>query len=357
MFYSLYQGNNTARATAWIIGMLGLIGNGCIIIYSRKKNLLKVSNKGLSTRSRQATRKSSVICNYLIFNLAIADLLGDLYLTIIVSADTYYGINYPVIYQTINPVNETNIWIFHPFCHIGRFFYFTSTILSILITLVIAVDRFVSVIFPISKLKLNLQRCRIIMLICWILASSFGLYPTIRGFINVNLFTKMFWFPINACLYEDTDEQLVTDYINAKYAIFYTCSCLVCLCYIFILIHVKTKSKSSSATQSEAIQRHILLIMIAVTISNIGSLLPSTVMFELYRLNTPFTLYDYMLTVGTIITFVNTAVNPIIYMVMSPSLTRKLFKCCKVRFYIRNRVNDASHCIDEDKPVHNPQQS
>lgn len=355
MFYSLYTGNSPARLTAWIIGLIGLLGNSAVIIYTQKTKYFKTRADRSTLRSKKKGTKASAVCNFLILNLAIADLIGDLYLTIIVSADTYYGHRYPRIYQTTNPINQTNIWIFHPLCHVARFCYFTSTILSILITLVIAVDRFTTIIFPFSKMKLNQIKCRIVILLCWIFASSFGLYPFIRGIINVHAFAKTFIFPVNTCLYEDVNGSYVLRFINAKYTIFYICCCLIFLCYISVLIYIKKKSKSAVATQTDAIQHHILLVMIAITISNVASILPSTITYELFRMNTPFTpLFDYMLGIGTMITFSNTACNPIIYMLMSPTISKRLCFC--KRSLSRNKISDSNHNNNKPGlvPVANP---
>lgn len=328
MFYSLLQGNEFARASAWILGFVGFMAN-INVLYQRYKARLRNFNlhNQRQQRSQYSVMKSRKVINYLTCHLAIADIFGAIYLIIIASADLYYGYNYPAIYQNLNPMNQTNIWSINPLCKIGCLRVFTAPIVSIFITSIIALDRFVAVIMPNSNARLNIRKCRIIFCICWCLSLSFGLFPAIRSIISIPQFKSSFEFPDNICLYRDSNRKLVIPFIIFRQVMIYMCCMIITILYIIIISYIKYKN-SGIGSQLNQIERRILLIMCLITFTNMFSLTPSTITLvlgsELKLLSE--TVYVHYTVASIIFNFSNIIVNPFIYMLNGRSFIYHLFQ-------------------------------
>ena len=327
MFYSLLQGNQAGRILAWIIGILGVLANLGILLNYLKNKYAKPSFDITFIKSRNASSsKSRIIAGFLIRQLALADLLGALYLIIIASADSYYGYRYPQLYQVPNPINQTNIWLQNPLCHIARFCFYISSVLSIVITLVIACDRFVVVVFPHSRARLNLFKCRIIILLCWVLCSAYALLPTVRGIIGLPKLSTKFILRLNMCLYMDEIKSILRTFFTARLVIYYCSCCIIALLYFIIIIYVRYKRRRI-ATRMNQIEHRIIVTMMLITLVNAFSLLPSTILFKLPLAIRSLKDMEYIITIAMIITFCNAVINPFIYLYLSSS-KRKPYKLC-----------------------------
>ena len=277
--YSLFQGNELARAASWFIGILGILGNIFILIYINKvKFVILPSKVNPSVPTNKAyTQKSSKVTDFLICNLAIADLLGCTYLIIIAAADVYYGYQYPSIYQVPLPRNQINIWALNPFCFIAKYAYYTSSVASITITLLIAVDRFIVVLFPYSSFRLNLIKCKILITIVWFLLCCYGAIPIVIGLHGVVRSAQIFRFNINLCLNFASKQFLY--YLISRQVIYYTFCIIIMLCYCIIIAYLKHK-KTRISSRMNVIERRIFIMMLLITASNVFSLLPSTILFS-----------------------------------------------------------------------------
>ncbi|RDD39022.1 Relaxin receptor 2 [Trichoplax sp. H2] len=278
MSYSLFQGNDFARYFCWIFAIIGIFGNAYIIISCCTKKISKIAPKKNSThQSNSISEKSTKVTHLLVCQLAIADLLGCLYLLIIACADIYYSYQYPAIYQVHQPKNFTNIWVLSPFCYIAKYCFFTSSIASISITLLITFDRFMAVIFPYSRFRLDKYKCYFIIPTLWCLLCCYGCIPLVIGTKAIDQATKTFNFASNLCIYKQNTSGYKL-FLYFRVGIYFTFCTLITLGYICIIINVRAKS-SKVSTQINRIERRILAMMIIITASNIASLLPSTILF------------------------------------------------------------------------------
>ena len=317
MSYSLLQGNEFARVSAWIIGFVGIVAN-VNVLYQRYK--MHLSNFSMHNqdyhRGHHSVIKSRKVINCLTCHLAIADIFGAIYLIIIASADLYYGYSYPAIYQNPNPINQTNIWSINPLCKMGSLLVFTTPIASIFITFIIAVDRFIAVIMPNSKARLNVRRCRVIICMCWCLSLPFGLFPTIRSIISIPHFKSSFEFSDNICLYRDDNSKLIIPFVLLRQGILHLSCTLITILYIIIISYIKYKN-SGIGSQLHRSERRILLIMCLITFTNIFSLAPSTIILGIaptVKSLLSEKVYAHYAVVSIIFNFSNIAINPFIYM-------------------------------------------
>ncbi|RDD39021.1 G-protein coupled receptor GRL101-like protein [Trichoplax sp. H2] len=341
MFYSLLQGNEPSRILGWIIGIVGLLANSSLLLYHFKRKLFKSSK---TNHHKIITSKSRSITKFLIRQLALADLLGSLYVIIISSADSYYGYRYPEIYQIPNPSNQTNIWTLNPLCHIARFCFSTSSVLSIAITLVIAYDRLVAVIFPHSKARLNLFKSRIVISVCWLICCAFGLIPTIRGIISAPYFAQSFNWRLNICMYTDIVKIILTIFFRTRAAIYFGCCSSIALIYVVIIVYVRNKRRRIASGMNQ-IERRIFIVMMIITAVNVCSLLPSTIIYGMpYNIRQlPHVVYATSITI--MFTFSNAAINPFIYIFLSSSRKRYIVCCGN-----SSKVAVKNIAVSENKP-------
>ena len=280
MSYSLFQGNDIARIASWLIGILGILGNLFLLIYICKIETITLRSKvnPAATIGKSQVHKSSRITDFLVCNLAIADIIGCIYLTIVAAADAYYGYRYPNIYQVVpSPINATNIWVLNPFCYIARYTFFTSSIASLVITMLIAIDRFIVVLFPYSCARLNLSKCKILMTLVWIFLCTFGGIGFAIGLPNIPKASKVFTFTSNLCM-NIADMKQFGPFLISRQTIYYTCCGIIMLCYCIIIAYIRSK-KSKVSKRMNVIERRILIMMLIITASNVLSLVPATVLF------------------------------------------------------------------------------
>lgn len=315
MFYSLYQGNNIARVIAWVIAIISCVGNGCILyrILVYRYRRYRFYNRN-STRDYYITaHRSLIVINDLICHLALAGLLGGLYLMLISSADLYYGINYPQIYQIPPVANATNLWATNPLCFAARFFHFTSTELSIWTTFVIGIDRFIILIG--SNHRLTRFKCYIVMIISWIIFCLMGLYVIVQSLQNMPIYRNRFSLDINLCIYQDTNLNSTLNVTILREYLYYFCCCFLVLLYVTTIIHSRCQA-SDTRTSFDLIERHIIPLVAIISISNMASMLPEAILIILRKLSPSIIInpiYHILSACAKVFTFFNTAINPLIY--------------------------------------------
>ncbi|RDD39016.1 G-protein coupled receptor GRL101-like protein [Trichoplax sp. H2] len=327
MPFSFLQDHHAARIIAWSIGIFGVLSNLAILWRNNKYKFVKTFNSNpLDNRRNQPAKKVSTIINYLICHLATADLLGASYLIIIASADLYYGYHHPNMFQNPSPGNSTNLWLLSPFCHLSRFLIFCTSIVSILITFVIAIDRFITVIFLRYRLRLNIFRCQMIILACWLFSIGYALIPTIRNIIVMHPVSKYrFDMVSNLCLYLDVVPYYSAAYILSRQIIYFTLIGLIAMMYLLIIIYIKARGRNLGSRKNR-VEKRIFLIMIIITISNICSLLPSFLVFTLARDESSLVAiqsFQRTFTIFIVAVFANTAINPIVYFALTTSIKNR----------------------------------
>lgn len=175
---SILHNNYPAIALAWSFSLTGIMSNICVLV-TLTGTIVKSRTrmKAELFRYRRQNSSKTRIFQILIVNLAIADTFGSLYLLVIATADLYY--RFVDVGVTTNDtglnLNSTMIyasWIRHPFCYMGRSLFILSYCSSILITLVIAVDRYIRVFHPFSNIFISSTKAVILMTsLIWIYSS------------------------------------------------------------------------------------------------------------------------------------------------------------------------------------------
>lgn len=335
MFYSLFRGNNIARVMAWIITIISCIGNSYILylaFINRFRRYRFGKRKFVIRRYIHANRPLKII-NILICHLALADLLGGLYLLIITSADIYYGSVYPQLYQKPLVVNATNLWAINPLCFLARFCHFLSSQISILITLFIAIDRFTIVIRPANRFKLTRLKSNILALACWIIYSSLGLYFVLQSWLMLPRYRSRFSYGTNLCLYQKIQKGNLAalTVMQLRESLFYVCCSLTILLYMIIIAHICCH-KDHLRSQINKIESRLFPLIAIISISNFASLIPETVIVLLRKAYPPImsnAAYQAAIPCSLVFTFSNTAINPVAYLFFSKCYGNINFGCCR----------------------------
>ncbi|RDD39581.1 G-protein coupled receptor GRL101-like protein [Trichoplax sp. H2] len=171
-------------AMVWILGIIGFLANGLIffkaIKYRKTASAVRVDVSTATAVSRARPTAKNQTFGILVINLAIADFIGSIYLLILAVADVRYRfICTDHNNVTSSSTNDTVIyfmWLNNVGCYAARFINITSVSHSTMITWLIALDRFLNVIYPFSpNLRLTAKRAihlSTISLLCSMIAAS-----------------------------------------------------------------------------------------------------------------------------------------------------------------------------------------
>ena len=246
----------TVKSLAYFtILLVSFIGNTflVVVIYKNKK-----------------LRKS---VNYFVFNMAVSDLLTPLtimpiQIVAIISGSYSWKVDRPWILGNI-------------LCKLSYFLPDVSLLVSIECLLLISLDRFVAVVFPL-RAKLISSRFRLTSIVCtWIIAIAFHAhyFYTFKLFPNGNeSYCNLHWGP--AFNHDETHKK----YVTASFITFILVPiCLLAVAYGTIMCTLKTKFKKSelrlSCHQHHRDQqlRSIVRMSVAIMMAFVFCMIPQLV--------------------------------------------------------------------------------
>ena len=144
--------NDILRTFLWIFGITSFAGNAFVIfwrVYTRKAG-------------KDHTNK------FLVSNLACSDILMGIYLLSIAGVDAIYRGRY---------IWNADDWRNSALCQVLGMLAAVSSQGSVFILCIISVDRFICICFPFSEYKLNILRCKVLVMISWTLSFILSLAP------------------------------------------------------------------------------------------------------------------------------------------------------------------------------------
>ena len=110
-----------------------------------------------------------------ILNAAVSDSLMGFYLFILASADTHYGDDY---------FQFSDDWRNGLVCRTAGFLALLSSEVSLLSISLIAIDRFICVVFPSSRAKVNQFRCKVMIGVLWIVSLVLSIIPVVLAGVD-----------------------------------------------------------------------------------------------------------------------------------------------------------------------------
>lgn len=166
-----------------------------------------------------------------ITHLAISDLLMGLYMMIIAGADSHYRGKYAL---------HAQVWTSSVTCKMAGFLSVLSSEVSVLLVMLISIDRFLSVVFPLkNELHLTLRSAYILVITSW----TFSLLLSIIPALPVEYFSE-FYGKSSVCLALPlTSDRLAGSGWEYSIVVFictnFICFMLTFLCYFVIYISVR----------------------------------------------------------------------------------------------------------------------
>ena len=235
------------RIIVWTMGILTVAGN--LMAISLHKKLEHGQNP---------------VPSFFICNLAIADLLMGIYLFIIAVADA-------ITYHRYAEYLE--YWLRSPMCAIACFLSATSSVMSVFIIFIITIDRFLNIVFVLSKSKITMRLAVIIMSVAWPFSILFVGIPSL---ISINQ-------PANRRLYEYSSVCVPHNVTNPYYAIwiflvlamsFCIWIAIVCLYSVAFLSLRKSRIRVRKKKSSINYERNVAVRMFIIMITDLASWMP-----------------------------------------------------------------------------------
>ncbi len=154
--------NAFLRCTMWIVGIMIILLNVSVIV------------------SRLFNTDDNKVQNILILNLGFSDFLMGIDMLIITSVDMYYADYFP---------NYSANWIKGNLCKIAAALSTLSSEVSVILILLIALDRFLGVRFPLGLHRgLGTTRMRISIILCWLVSLTISIVPIILDIFSTGFF-------------------------------------------------------------------------------------------------------------------------------------------------------------------------
>lgn len=262
------------------------------------------------------TRRLRTSTNYYIVNMAVSDLLCPIF-------------NWPLYASEGMLTPEVLIsepWA-SPVCKLGMYFRAVSQAVSILSLMLIALDRFVAIVYPLKVIMLNVKVRVILLSMSWVIPILFGLpYALYATVIKVERYTF--------CRFLMSDESL-TVFNAAGFVVFYIVPLItITVLYSEVLRTLKTRPLPGELLNDQKTEkrrqqnRRILKILISIVFAFFVCWTPLCIYLFLKKFYPALFPTDKCLfLVGfTFYVFpsVSTAINPVILFVFSTNYNQAL---------------------------------
>ncbi|KAM9447120.1 chemerin-like receptor 1 [Clarias gariepinus] len=206
-----------------------------------------------------------------------------------------------------------NDWIFGKFmCKLAFFFWFLNWFNSILLLVIISVDRCVMVMFPIwARNKRSIRRALVIVLLAWITATLISL-PAAIFFDTYKCNVKHF------CDYFGSDKEYVVIYICMLIFLFLIPLLIIIICSVLII----QKLKNNQMLRSNRPFKIMATLIVAFFICWMPYHL-----FNLLELNSEYSWPVYLGgTFGIVLACANSFINPLLFAFMGKDVKKKCYE-------------------------------
>ena len=272
---------------------------------------------GIIVYKTKAMRTSTT---FLLVNMAMSDLLLPIFL-------------FPPIITGLH----VDSWLVggplgQALCKLHVFFSNVSTNVSIQSLVLITLDRFGAVVFPLRSPLISPKLCLFFIAATWIIATVVQ-SPYLFAFRLVEYSETL----ICARRWNETfgDSSSFINYILAMFVIFF-CMPLVLMAVLYFIIVLKVKSQTTLGEQSVSAaqqrrqkrERNVLKLAIAIVLSFTVCWMPFTIVTLLGKV--PFGTIHYFV-IARILASANCAINPCICLIFSRNYRRglkSLLNCC-----------------------------
>ena len=267
--------------------------------------------------------------NFFIVNMAMSDLLfpivGFPYLVIEINSGNW---------SLRGPVGQA-------LCKLHIFLLFVSALVSTQSLVLIAVDRFGAVVFPLRSPLISSKRCRFFILTTWIIAvaanipnaMTYELVEHKEGMVCVHKWNEVFGESLS-----------YRNYIVSILVVFwYVAMVLIAILYMTVVIKLKSQNipgegSANGREQQSRRQKNVLKMSIAIVVTFIVCWLPATIWWFLILYPPDSTVtascgFQYFKVIAFCVAHSNSAINPYISFIFSGNYRqglKNLSRCCLV---------------------------
>ncbi|RDD38864.1 G-protein coupled receptor GRL101-like protein [Trichoplax sp. H2] len=342
--YSVFLEIDSIRPIAWSIALIGLPLNLFLIIYAVWESLIykfSVRKKEYHRHSMIAFRNPSV---WLLLNLLFCDLMGSIYMFILVISDSYYTSYYRHIYGSrTNFSLIENVWSVSATCGVAHFLATINLFMAAILTLCIGVDRFILTVYPHSNWRLTIKRAKIITAILWVLAVAGTVGNIIFNFSHFHLRSPYYYdFYRNLCLgeYYLTPSHTVRAFIVLAYLMLAYITTVIL--YAIIICKLRKSRLIFRSQLSSTYERRFQIVLIFITSTNIFSFFVISTTAAIDYLNGTPNQVSKLQKITSILPYSNAALDPIIYLI---------FRFHDIRSRLRCQSSISSCALPKVKPI------
>ena len=275
------------------------------------------------------TRSMRKPINFFIVNMAMSDLLFPIVCFPYLVIEINFG-----NWSLRGPVGQA-------LCKLHDFLVFVSALVSTQSLVLIAVDRFGAVVFPLRSPLISSKRCRFFILTTWIIAvaanipnaMTYELVEHKEGMVCVRKWNEVF-----------AESLSYRNYIVSMLVVFwYVAMVLIAILYMTVVIKLKSQNipgegSANGREQQSRRQKNVLKMSIAIVVTFIVCWLPATIwwFFVLYPPDSTMTAscgFQYFRVIAFCVAQSNSAINPCISFIFSGNCRqglKNLSRCCLV---------------------------
>ena len=238
------------HALMWIFSVAGILGN--IYLLAFKLTLSKLLPRKIHPQYYRVNDTFLQIPQIFLIHLCIANLFGAIYLFIMANTDLYFQQNYAGSYSSLaqfsynTSLNATSpvTQLINSTCTVARFFSIISLTVSVLITLIMAIDRSICLYYPKCRKRITFKTAHILMLGCWSVGSTITIAYCIRSSILMDDYRN----PIGHVLQRMCIIGHHTDQIS-KFIIWIIISMLSLIFLVAILLYINIFTRKALVHQ------------------------------------------------------------------------------------------------------------
>ena len=275
------------------------------------------------------TRSMRKPINFFIVNMAMSDLLFPIFCFPYIVAEINFS-----YWLLGGPVGQA-------LCRLHDFLVYVSATVSTQSLVLIAVDRFGAVVFPLRSPLISSKHCRFFILTTWIIAVS-AYIPKAMAFQLVEYQEGLVCVPKwNEVFGESLSHR---NYVFSMLVIFwYVPLVLIAILYMTVVIKLKSQNipgegSANGREQQSRRQKNVLKMSIAIVVTFIVCWLPTTIwwFFVLYPPDSTMTAscgFQYFALIASCLAHFNSAINPCISFIFSGNYhqgLKNLSRCCFV---------------------------
>lgn len=291
---SILFDNYLIISIAWLAGLVGVTSNLYVFIkcfHKIKKFPITASSKSVPDPKTSISARRHIFY-ILVMNMAIGDILGSFYLLILVTADIryrYIQLSSTKMNSTLHSINSSiaielfTLWLHDPICSFARFIHFLSINHSIIMTGLIATDRFLRVKYTsVANLRITTKMLLIISLFPWIISlpsAAIGMILVNATTIQIDTINSYRYH--NLCSYDDIKMKLLKIYLLVSILLGTLVYIAVFTMYIVLVSQIEgiryRQLFTSARIKDRKLEDLILITVIMITVTNFITWFPAFV--------------------------------------------------------------------------------